>query len=404
GYAGGPSGLLVGLRPLVVTLANAFDESGAGEVVRASHFVTGHRNRFARAPVRHLCPVSRPRNNPMLHDRGLRHRRLRTLWFIVKGCARLGEHDAAVGAVNTDLVTVQTVRGNSREDQRLPLGIAIRDLHVVMGFAPVLPKIDSAAAHHRLGQASKNFVGEMNMMRAELRNQASRILPIKAPVDQTLQLRVSAIRNRTTPAVVAMPVGMDLHDAADLARTDAAQGLRIPWSVMILVADLEVFPGALHCINDAVALVDRKRQALLSVNVFACFQRRPHLLRMEGERSGDDYGVHTTNRQEFVVITVQRRVFPGDLAPGGKTRLVHVTKPGKAHSRNAQEGAHQLLAPAANADDSKIDLVGGRLRPKFSRLRQQPNTSQRASGAAYELPSFHLACSTFGFKLICPLP
>src|SRR5215469_15730297 len=109
---------------------------------------------------------------------------------------------------------------------------------------------------------------------------------------------------------------------------------------------------------------------------------------MQGERSGDDYGVHATNRQELAVITVQGRVFSGNLTPRGKPRLVHVTKPGKAHSRKAQERAHQLLAPAADPDDSKVDLVG-RLRPKFLRLRQQPNASECAGGAAYKLASLH---------------
>src|SRR5260370_33490582 len=194
-----------------------------------------------------------------------------------------------------------------------------------------------------------------------------------------------------------MPVGIDLRDAPDFSRLNAAQGLAIPGCVVILQAHLEVFPRALHRVDDAVALLDGKRQTLFTVNMSPTFECSDLMLRMKRKRSGDDHSIKVTRRQQLAVIVINRRVFFCDFTCSSETRFIHIPESGKANSGNSQECAHQLLATAARANNAEIDLVGRRLSPRFPALCQQQSTTRRCR-AANKFASVHLDSCPFPFS------
>src|SRR5579864_535216 len=109
-------------------------------------------------------------------------------------------------------------------------------------------------------------------MRAEFGEQSPGILFVQPPVNQALELDIAALRNRTPPTVVSVPVGIDLRNLPELSRLNAAQHLPVPWRIVILQADLKMLAGTFYFIHDAVALLDSERQALLGVNVPSTLQ------------------------------------------------------------------------------------------------------------------------------------
>lgn len=128
---------------------------------------------------------------------------------VIEVCIFEGEVETALGAIKPKLVAHLGVVSNRAEDEATALGIAKNGLDVVIDLAAIVIDGDTASGAGGAGCFAEDPVGDIDVMRCQLREQVMRVLLVETPVDKALKRWV---KDGTTPVVVAVPVGIDVGD------------------------------------------------------------------------------------------------------------------------------------------------------------------------------------------------
>ena len=160
-------------------------------------------------------------------------------------------------------------------------------------------------------------------MRAEFGDKTAGKFAVQTPIDQALEFRV-IVGHWPPPAVITVPISINLCHFADLAGGDHAYRFAEPGRVMVLQTDLVTASALLHRLKHLSALLDGKRHALLTINMVPAVESCGHVLVMKRQRSGNDHRIDVFPRQELAIVANCRGIRTDDLARLFPSRFVYV--------------------------------------------------------------------------------